>query len=356
MIIWIGNIYNYNILKNNKKLSAAASDWQSNFVKAISTKNHTIKILSHLPSNPWPFGNLYINLKIFKKIQYIKYINLPFLKNFLIKKNYKIKLNECLKTNENNIIFTYNFDKNIVNLVSEIKQKNKFKWYFIIADFDDHSINKINQILSKCDKVIILSKTAYKKIKHQDKILFHGGINIKDTKFNNLRKRKTFFYSGSTDNWTNFEKFILDFKKINIKEFSLKFTAPAISQRIKKIINNDDRINYLGFLNSKKYNREIKNSDILISLRNLKNKNNFNNFPSKILRYLEYNKLIISDNNLSFENKFKEALILNKGDNYFKILKKINEYTNTDYNLKIKKIKNIKKIYSWNNQIKKIKL
>lgn len=352
MIFWFSNIYDYKMLSSNKKLSPASSYWQLRLIEALKKNKKKILIYSYYIQDYWPLNDFFINNKCKKSIHYLKFINLPIIKKYYLYNQYKkifIKFHK-----KNNIIFTYNFDKIIIKLVNELKKKFNFKWYSIVADFNDKEIDNINNQLEKSDKVIILSKSAEKKILNKNKILFHGGIvKKKITKFKE-KKGKTFFYSGSTDNWTNFKKFILDFKKIKDKKIKLKFTSQYVSKDVREAISTDKRIKYLGFLNEQKLNYYIKNSEIFLSLRNLKNKNNFNNFPSKILKYLEYGKLIFSDDNKSCSNDLKKALIINKSNNYLSQIKFISQNYKNVYLKKLEKIKKIQFNLNWDIQIKRL--
>ena len=81
---------------------------------------------------------------------------------------------------KNNIIFTYNFDKIIIKLVNELKKKFNFKWYSIVADFNDKEIDNINNQLEKSDidwlvphqaNIRILEATAKKLNMSMDRVI-----------------------------------------------------------------------------------------------------------------------------------------------------------------------------------------
>lgn len=358
MIFWISNLYNYKTLKNNDALSPAATEWQTQFIKALKKySNHKVNIINYNQSKYWPFGKIYVKKNLFnlKKIKSnsFGYINLPFFKDINIKKKIKKKF-DTLKSKKKKLIFTYNFDKNIISSVKEIKIDHYTKWIAIIADFDERNKKKIEEKIQKADLAIYLSNHAYKKSNLQKKILIQGGIeNVEKCKF---KKIETFLYSGSLGPWIDIEKFIIDFLKFKKEKIKLLITSND-KKYFKKNLNIDNKkIQFLGFKNKKNLNKLSKKIDIFINLRNENNSDNNNNFPSKILNYLRYCKPIISTDQLSYRDELKNLLLLKKrNESYEELIKKALKF---DRKFLIKKRKQsekvIKKFYNWNQIIKKL--
>ena len=182
MIFWFSNIYDYKMLSSNKKLSPASSYWQLRLIEALKKNKKKILIYSYYIQDYWPLNDFFINNKCKKSIHYLKFINLPIIKKYYLYNQYKkifIKFHK-----KNNIIFTYNFDKIIIKLVNELKKKFNFKWYSIVADFNDKEIDNIN----KCVKNSFEdpgNQDSYNKILADDSrwaasnnLKFHPSITI----------------------------------------------------------------------------------------------------------------------------------------------------------------------------------
>ena len=188
MIFWISNLYNYKSLKNNETISPAATEWQTQFIRALKKHSkHKVFIINYNYSKFWPFGKIYLKKNLFSlkdvKSYSFNYINLPFLKDINIKREIRKKINE-FKQFEKKIIFTYNFDKVAISTAKELKVNNHIKWISIVADFDRKDQKIIEQKVEKADLVVYLSNYAFKQSNIKSKILIQGGIDkIEKKKF-----------------------------------------------------------------------------------------------------------------------------------------------------------------------------
>ncbi len=358
MIFWISNLYNYKSLKNNDSLSPAATEWQSQFIRALNDySKQKILIINYNYSKFWPFGKIYIRRNLFnlKKIKSFSfdYINLPLLKNINIKKNIKEKIIEE-KSHGKKIIFTYNFDKISISLAKELKLNNNVKWIAIVADFDVKEKKKVEKKLNTADLVIYLSNYAFKKSNLKSKILVQGGIDkIEITKF---KKTQSFLYAGSLGPWIDIEKFISEF--IKFKKDKIKFFITSNHKKYfkNKLNINNKKIQFLGFKNKKDLNKLSKKIDVFVNLRDENNHDNNNNFPSKILYYLQYCKPIISTDQPSYTKELREILLLKKKNiKYEELIRKAIKF---DKRFLLKKQEQTKKIikehYNWNKIIKNL--
>ncbi len=358
MIIWISNLYNYKSLKSNDFLSPAATEWQTQFIQALKKySNHKVHIINYNYSKFWPIGKIYVKKNLFNlkniKTYSFEYLNLPFFKDINIKQQIFKKFN-TYKNKNKKIVFTYNFDKNIISSIKELKLSNHIKWIAIVADFDENDKKKIEQEVEKADLVIYLSNYAFKKSKLKKKILIQGGIEkVEKCK---IKKIKTFLYSGSLGPWIDIEKFIVDFLKF--KKEKIKFFITSNDKKyFKKNINIDNKkIQFLGFKNKSELNKLSKKADIFVNLRNENNFDNNNNFPSKILHYLRYCKPIISTDQLSYTDELKKLLLIKKRNrNYMDLIRKIIKFDNKFLIKKQKQSeKLIKEFYNWNKIIKNL--
>ena len=295
-----------------------------------------VKILSFYHEPFFPFGKLYVkknNFSRFKKTEYINYLNLPILKDKIIKK--KI-LQEFIKYKNENITFiTYNFSKIIFSIVKDIKDK-KINWISICADYDTKNQKEIFQNIKKAKINIFLSKKSYDNYNYKNKLFFNGFQN-KIVKSKRTKRIKNFLYSGSLEKWTGLDNFIKNFIKIKNNNIKLLITSNSNKLIIKKYFK-DKRIKYLGFLSEQKYQKVLHSADCFINLRDINNQNNQNNFPSKLLQYLPHCKPIISSELNNIEKKLKKILLSNKNNNYKKLINKTINFKSKDLNKISKKI------------------
>ncbi len=358
MIFWISNLYNYKSLKNNETISPAATEWQTQFIRALKKHSkHKVFIINYNYSKFWPFGKIYLKKNLFSlkdvKSYSFNYINLPFLKDINIKREIRKKINE-FKQFEKKIIFTYNFDKVAISTAKELKVNNHIKWISIVADFDRKDQKIIEQKVEKADLVVYLSNYAFKQSNIKSKILIQGGIDkIEKKKF---KKIYSFLYSGSLGPWIDIEKFILDFLKFEKEKIKFFITSNDKKYFQKNLNFNNKKIKFLGFKKNRDFNKLSRKIDVFVNLRDENNLNNSNNFPSKILHYLKYCKPIISTDQLSYSKELRKILLLKKKNkSYEELIKKAIKF---DKKFLLRKYNQSKKIikeyYNWNIIIKKL--
>jgi hypothetical protein len=312
VIFFLGEIYSYRILKKYNNLSAAASEWKKNFIQELEniSKKKIIKI-QYYKERPWPSGSFIsknIDFSESKNSIFISYLNLPFIKKFIIYRKVIRAINKRLVKKDRNIIITYNFLAEDIKIATFLKRFFSFSWLSICADFNDNQKRSINKKIVNSDKVIFLSEYAYRNYKGKNKLLYLG--SIKKIQKNMNKKIKNFLYSGSLGAWTDINNFLNEFSKIKDNNIKLYITTNNKKNIIKRYLDKDKRIIYLGYLNDDKYKYLIKKIDCFVNLRDHNNINNLYNFPSKLLRYFHYNKPVISSymNNLSSD--LKETLIM----------------------------------------------
>lgn len=315
MIFFLGEIYKYKTLKKNSNLNAAASHWNYEFIKKLEniSKVRVVKI-QYLKDRPWPIGSLFSNnINSFNTKDYIliSYLNLPFVRKFIIyHKIIKEIKKKIIKKEKKNIIITYNFLPIDIKIAIFLKKLLSFKWISICADFNYNEKISVHKKIVKSNRVIFLSKYAYRNYKNNNKLLYIGEIKkIIKTK---TKKIKNFLYSGSLGDWTGIKYFLDEFIKTENKYIKLYITTNNKKDLIKNYLDLDKRIIYLGYLNDNKYKILVNKIDCFVNLRDENNKDNLNNFPSKILKYLYFNKPIISSymENLSFD--LSKLLIMKK--------------------------------------------
>jgi glycosyltransferase involved in cell wall biosynthesis len=202
-----------------------------------------------------------------------------------------------VQTKKNDSIWFYNLCR--ANLFAYILLKFILfrKVYIILLDLNYappanfFSIqNIIVSLLKVSNGVIFLSSRTM--VKHT-RMLNIAGI-IDKSKIQPLKVTSNtdfiFLFSGNLCPYTGFDMIINVFKELpNYKLIVTGLSNSDISSLLKF-----SNIDYLGYLPYDKYLLLYDQVDICFSLRNPDFPENINNFPSKILEYFCYNKIVVS--------------------------------------------------------------
>jgi glycosyltransferase involved in cell wall biosynthesis len=216
-----------------------------------------------------------------------------------IKRIYYYILNSLkfvVKTKKNDSIWFYNLCT--TNALAYILLKFIIfrKVYIIALDLDYPPINFLSiqniivSLLKMSNGVIFLSNRTI--LKHKKMLNIAGIIDkskIQPLKIKN-NKDFLFLFSGSLRPYTGFDMIIDVFKELP----NCKLILTGLSNSEISSLSKFPNINYLGYLPYDKYLRLYDQVDICFSLRNPDFPENANNFPSKILEYFCYNKIVIS--------------------------------------------------------------
>lgn len=173
------------------------------------------------------------------------------------------------------------------------------KVFIILADFTPptHKISLqslIKWAISKSNGIISLSSRT--DFTHKN-MAFLAGIlpeyKIQDTiQRVHEKEKRTFLFSGELGNVTGLPMAIEVFKKV--PEAKLYITGNGDSSYLYAIAKKYPNIEYLGYLPYKKYLDVLSTVDICLNFRNPALPENRNNFPSKVIEFFSWNKVVLS--------------------------------------------------------------
>jgi glycosyltransferase involved in cell wall biosynthesis len=279
-------------------VSPAANKWQKFFLNSLSKLNVDLEYIYYRPSSLYPKGKLLpflekVQLDINYKTSQIKYLNIPFFKNYTLQISLLNKLKKIINHSSKNqikFIISYNtpaFTKKI--FLDPIISENYIKINLLADD----------KTIAGSDASVFLSFYEFLKSNEKNKIHIDGGI-YPIIKKNLLQKKKInkfiFFYSGSLLRYIGINILIKALDLIKEKNFELWISGPGAgkSKLLKTAAEKDERIKILGFLNNEKLMNAYNQADIFINPRNTALEENVRNFPSKLFDYLGWQKKIIS--------------------------------------------------------------
>lgn len=140
-----------------------------------------------------------------------------------------------------------------------------------------------------CQGVISLSKRT--SILNNNIIYKAGVYNGSFQKgFSSKNKRPVFLFSGTIADHTGFPLALEVFKELRDVELYVTGNGDVSTFDIESYPN----IHYMGYLDYSEYLHIYDKVDVCLSLRNPCYPENLNNFPSRIIEYFSYNKLVIS--------------------------------------------------------------
>lgn len=225
-------------------------------------------------------------ISTYKKLRFASYINL-LIQNIIVA--YKLKKYET--------VWFYNLwflDIITYIIVKYILRKKVFiifadytppKKKYSIQNFFLHEIKKSNGIISLSGRL---------RFNHPNMSVIPGIINKKDFIGNAstliISSKINILFSGTITHYTGSDLL----QELINKDIDAEI---YISGKLEEPLNfeHNKNVHYLGYMKYNDYISLLKNKiHICLSLRNPEYKENENNFPSKILEYFSYNKLVVS--------------------------------------------------------------
>lgn len=207
------------------------------------------------------------------------------------------------------------FKKVFVILLDYTPSNNPFNIQFYIP----YLYKKVNGVISLSQRTDIINHNVGYKA---------GIIPIqynKETNLFNKNKKLRFLFSGNLSHHTGLLLAIDTFKDLPDIELYLCGLGNIDNAKITPHKN----IHYLGYLNYEEYLKLYEKIDVCLSLRDPQYEENNYNFPSKILEYFSYRKIVISTIKYPELTEFK---YFHCNYNQKSLTKTILEITNSNYN------------------------
>jgi glycosyltransferase involved in cell wall biosynthesis len=336
--LWIGAVFKEKDAINEIAISLAANRWQLGLMKSlIDDYDFKIHILG----------------------EYFSYLNIIGLRDIDLKHRYYNGIIRKLRKEDNyDFIITYNLDIYKLKSLVFIKEKTEIPIFAIIADVDKNEL-KIHRELEKlCDKVFYLSYGFYKESTHPNKYFLEGGFDSYKLKvlMNNNDDPKLLLYTGGIGAHGGLDMLLDAFNLLNRDDVELWICGKGDNKKLKDAVKNT-KINYLGVVSEEELINISNLAYAFINPRPSNFGNNYYNFPSKILEYLAYQKIIISTRTAGISPEYENALVFIDKENPEELAKMINtvlDYNELQYHDRIELQKSLSESKLWKNQIKKI--
>lgn len=318
-ILYFGNFCDEKFhLKDEKENKFPYRMAQYNYEKAFldeMCKLNNVNIVSLYQQSNFPKKELFFSRAKFKKdnikIDYVPYINLPFIKETIffidtcvkiIKWNKKSEdKNKCIFANIHyapvslaivamgnilNIKKVITFTDLSLYTYSKDKQKN-MAWYkkMIIKPY----IELVNKLQKSYNLYILFSKEMKNVVNPQGNpfIVMEGIYNPDKLDFNKTKKEKAIAYAGKLNKEVGVDKILQVFSKMKDKDLELWLLGSGdMEKEIIEAAKKDKRIKFLGFKTRKEVFEYLKKAKVLVNLRNPKLEYTKYSFPSKTFEYM----------------------------------------------------------------------
>lgn len=300
-------------IQKNIYHSIAANNWSRNFSKSIYNIYFNFLNVGFIKSRIFPYGPLfctasgkYLNNEL-PQVP-LSYINLPILRSI----SQYWQLSKSIKPfyNEDVFLVTYNIPSYVDRIVSDVKNF-KYKWVPIILDYDNIDQNQtgLNETLCHACGVVTVSKYAFNIISHSRKLHLDGGVdtsivNKYRSDINTKPSEKYILYTGMLDAWGGVDAIIEIFKNHNINNLKLYIAGHG---KLRSEINSDNIV-FFGKVSESDLHNLCLNAYCFINPRPENMDGNQMNFPSKIFKYLEYGKPIISTKTQGISDDYDDIL------------------------------------------------
>lgn len=318
-ILYFGNFCDEKLhLKDEKENKFPYRMAQYNYEKAFldeMCKLNNVNIVSLYQQSNFPKKELFFSrakyMKDHIKIDYVSYINLPFIKETMFFIDTCVKIIKWNKKSEDNnkcIFANIHYAPvslaivamgNILNIkkvitftdlslytYSKDKQKN-MAWYkkMIIKPY----IELVNKLQKSYNLYILFSKEMKNVVNPQGNpfIVMEGIYNPDKLDFNKTKKEKAIAYAGKLNKEVGVDKILQVFSKMKDKDLELWLLGSGdMEKEIIEAAKKDKRIKFLGFKTRKEVFEYLKKAKVLVNLRNPKLEYTKYSFPSKTFEYM----------------------------------------------------------------------
>ena len=362
-IIYFGNIGDEELIRKDEKMNKQTYKMaQYNYEKAFCDemcKINNIKIISLFQQEYFPKRKLFFFRKkhkyMNKEIEYIKYINIPFLKEFIYFIGTCIKIfywnMNTSKANEKCIFLNLNYapvSLAIVLMGKLFRIKKVITFTDLLSyTYADEKVKKmpiykrclikpyiylIKKLQENYDMYIFFSELMNECINKFNKpyLVMEGIYNPEGINFKKVKKSNAIAYAGKLNREIGIQKILDVFKKINDKNLELWFLGNGdMKDEIKKASIINKNIKYFGYKNRQEVFEYLKMAKILINLRNPKDEYTKYSFPSKNFEYMVSASAVVTTRLEGTPKEYEKYMYVVEYDDD-KIVKKIKELLNSD--------------------------
>jgi len=362
-VLWIGTVVDDNQAIKEPAISLAANYWQLGMMNALVANDYLIEIIGIVPQRTFPYGKLRSKSTVFQSEfingKYFSYFNIAGIRSVMLKYLYYYNTANRLKDiGKIDLVIIYNIVPDLNSTIKFIKRKTGATIIGIVADVFR---NKLKQHFASeviYDKLLYLSYSLYLDSKHPGKLFLEGGIErIHSVNVDFSIVKKIIFYSGGIGGHGGLDLLLDAYKYFCRNDIELWVCGKGYNKKLFSMINKDNSIKYFGVLTKTELTQKAKCAYVLVNPRPSHYENNYFNFPSKILEYLSYSRIIISTKTAGLSPDYLKALEILPEETpeiLCDALKRVLNYSSLEYQSKIYIQNSLAITKLWENQISKV--
>ena len=338
-MLFIGYLDKIENVEKYPNLSTAGLNYQINLLEALNNiSNLDLHVVSYRPIPSFPNGPIITKTSMSDsntiEVTNLGFVNIPVLKSIIFQKKLHKHIIKLLKRDKIDTILCFNYYLSFANPLKKISKKYDIPVIPILADLPISHLKNSSMLstiihnfinkksiknLKNIKQCVVLNRNAAKIYAPESKyILVEGGINqdlIQHWDRNRI-KSKTFLYAGSLDYYSGIDIFISAFNQVSLShDIYLKICGSGeLENRIKSLIKNNSKIDFLGKISNKDVIDLEKKSFCVVNPKIIFDEISRVTFPSKIHEYMTNNSHIISSKLDGIDEKYFDKMILIERD------------------------------------------
>ena len=299
---------------DHKELRTSSSKYELSFAQELSLHVDKVSILSNKLKENTNYDNIYTHVCDSGDLTYkVK----PFAR----------KIKQILDENDDSVILFWGYNPVVIRELSKLRS-NRTKVVSMVYDTHIGTLSNKSALkrilikgfynfgmkqINKLDGVLLFKQSAIKYLNLNIKscvilpfLKIDSCLPYTKTSNNNL----TFLYSGTLCEYNGIEELLNAFTEMHMQDIYLKIYGDGpLEAKVKTIAEEHSNIYYGGRISNEQLSKEVINADVLINCRKVPSIVNDFAFPSKIVEYMSYGKVVVSTN-VSENPEFQEAVYL----------------------------------------------
>lgn len=328
-LFWLSPVLREEAERYLPAVSPAGNRWQRDMLECLAKTGYRPWVVAHIPTRLFPRGAWRVrgdpkwacDLFSFKPVSFI---NLPLRRKGSLRRAYSQAASEmaveATSSHPQGLCITYNATGAEAGAARALRALHGIPWAAVLADVPESFVGPEDLGASEdADGHIFLSHYWWRESASPQALLFEGGVRIakEDHPSTPWHRDSTikFVYAGSLDRFAGARLLIDAFMEVEGDNVRLAVCGKGDSKPLRELTESDRRISVHGFIPSGELGRLLADATVLVNPRPPSQWQNAYNFPSKVLQYLSYRKLIISVDTPGLAPEYRDALtMVERGD------------------------------------------
>jgi hypothetical protein len=322
------------LIKNNDIDDIAANVFGQKICRCLASFNSSIHVINEHKNVRFPFKRkLIINKSedVFNNIYYhsYRYLNVLYFERF--SKARKIK--RMINAFSPDVVVVYSMHTPYLKPVISLKKKYNYKIVVVVPDLPEYmserknllarflkkkDIIKVYSLSEKADGYIVLSKHMINKLPCDEKntLVIEGVADDFSLDENdNTKHEKYILYSGSVSTMYGLPEFVNNYIKADIEEELYICGSGSYVEELKRIIQDNQKIKYLGVVNRTELIELQRKASLLINPRSGMDTFTMYSFPSKTMEYLSSGTPVMMERLKGIPDEYYDYIIeVEKGE------------------------------------------